>query len=157
MTRMKKLMLSGALSTAALGIVFAGSTYAAGQYGNGNSGNGTELHQNQLTDAEKEAREAEMETRITAAFDTAETAGKITAEQKTKLLELHEAVHAAMQSGDHTAGEAAMKEMHDWMTVNSIDSSVMPTPPEGGRGPGNGNHDGNGRHNHGAETSSESN
>ena len=131
MTKLKKLMSAGVLSAAAIGIAFAGTTMAANQ-----TTRGVDNGRPQITAEQAAQHETEMTAKFTKAFADAEAAGKITATQEAKLLELDTAVRTAMKSGDHTAADAARTAMHDWMTSNNIDSSVMPTPPKDGHGPG---------------------
>lgn len=125
-------MSVGALSTAALGIAFAGSTLAASD----TAQDSTDTTKPTMT-AERAAKDdTELATKFATAFAEAESAGKITAAQKTKLLELDAAVRAQITSGDRESAEAAMETMHDWMTSENIDASVMPEPPQDGHGPG---------------------
>ena len=129
MTKWKKLMTAGALSTAALGLVLAGSTFAATP-----ATTATDTKP-QITAEQAAKMDTELATKMTTAFDASETAGKITASQKAKLLELDAAVRAKMKDGDHDAAETAIKAMHDWMKSENIDASVMPAPPKDGHGP----------------------
>lgn len=138
MTR-RKVLLTTVLSTGILGLAFAGTTFAASQ-----TQTRTQTNKPAMTAEEAAKMDTEMATRMTNAFDVAEKAGKITAEQKATLLTKDAAIRAKMKSGDREGAEALIKEMHDWMVANKIDASVMPKPagPRGSN-PDGPHHNGN--------------
>jgi hypothetical protein len=126
MTKKNKLTVTGAISVATLGLALAGSTFAAAAQTTAT----TPSVKSQVTATETTKMDTDLQTKMTNAFTAAETAGKITAAQKATLLEKDAAIRAKMKAGDRDGAGTLIKEMHGWMTSNSIDASVMPKPDE---------------------------
>jgi hypothetical protein len=144
MTKMKKLMSVGALSTAALCIAFAGNTFAATAQGTANRG----ANRPQLTVEERTAHETEMKTKLTESLTSEVTSGKLTESQKTHVLEVMDQIHAKMVANDLAGADALRAELKAWGIEQKIDESLLPGQRNGmGRGElhkGNGQGQGNG-------------
>ncbi|GAC1371858.1 MAG: hypothetical protein NVSMB39_5960 [Candidatus Saccharimonadales bacterium] len=92
-------------------------------------------------DEQYQANEADRETKYEERLSEAVTAGKLTADQKTKILAEHKQLQseldAAMKSGsmDKTARQAALDKIRteatDWSKANSIDAKWLMIGPDG--------------------------
>ncbi len=82
---------------------------------------------------QRTARKAEMQTSYEAKLTQAVTDGKITAEQKTKLIEKQKEVSTKMDELKAQM-ETLQSDTQKWATENGIDSSYLPMGGMGGPG-----------------------
>jgi len=123
MTKKYKLITSGAISAATLGLLaLAGSTFAHSGQTPANGADGRP----QLTAEQKVANVAAMKVRLTDALTKAVIEGKITAGQEAYLLDAMEKIYTKIEAGDQDGAKLLKADLMTWLKTQNIDESVLP-------------------------------